>query len=913
MIVTFYSFKGGVGRSMALANLGRWFQMCGLNVVVVDWDLEAPGLEAFYLPPGPLADGARDQLGLIDLLNLYKQIHPNLGFELARNPGDAQAKQNLSADLARLRERLPPMLHALIDIPAPSAAPASGSPDAPVAPGSLKLLCAGWRGGERFATYANAVQSFDWNDFYASYHGRAYFEWLRESLCAPGLADIVLIDSRTGVTEMGGVCTRQMADVVVVLTAPNHQNIDGAGRMADSFRRKEVMDERAGRPLELILVPSRVDVSSSDVKVAFEQDFRAQAQRFVPEVFSKLERDFWDLRIPYIAKYAFMERLAVGERDGDPDLLAAYKSIAAHIAWLAPEESRVKQLMRSEFERVFGVENTRIYLASDRFFARAIAGLVPRELEMARRVLTRLVTVAADEPGARDSPRLVAADAFDPPHQAVIRRLLALGLVREAEGKRQLIGLRNDDFVTRSELKHWVDEDRSFLLWRQKLRTYIDDWEASGREPGALLQGSLCDTAQRMREARPAADLFDDEVDFIHRSAEEAQRMQLILDTLPPRTMATLRRAPAQAPDEAATSAVAARPPRTGWWAAAMALAVVATAGIVYVVWPTTRAAPPQDPGPTPALALKVDDLVKQGQSQASGGDALEAAKTFSQALDVAPASRDALLGRARARKALNDSKGAMADLDALLNAAPTDAEALLERATALADADDPKAALADLDRLAASGVATASVLLRRGKVLEALGDDKAALDAYAQAVKLSDGKNTDALFARGAVRERLGDKAGAAHDFSSVSQLPGDELTRTAARTRYARLLPSPKKSEAPSTARHDSPSVQLFLSDPADLGIAEQVAAGLSKNGYLVGAAPRTSANGNPQGMVRYFSAADADSALKLRRALEQALADNGYKAALPTLLQQGAGPAGSLAVTLPPLNSPRRILIK
>jgi hypothetical protein len=31
MIVTFYSYKGGVGRSMALANIDRWFQLQGLS------------------------------------------------------------------------------------------------------------------------------------------------------------------------------------------------------------------------------------------------------------------------------------------------------------------------------------------------------------------------------------------------------------------------------------------------------------------------------------------------------------------------------------------------------------------------------------------------------------------------------------------------------------------------------------------------------------------------------------------------------------------------------------------------------------------------------------------------------------------------------------------------------------------
>jgi MinD-like ATPase involved in chromosome partitioning or flagellar assembly len=49
MIYTFYSYKGGVGRSMALASVAQWLYLQGLNVFMVDWDLEAPGLEEFFL------------------------------------------------------------------------------------------------------------------------------------------------------------------------------------------------------------------------------------------------------------------------------------------------------------------------------------------------------------------------------------------------------------------------------------------------------------------------------------------------------------------------------------------------------------------------------------------------------------------------------------------------------------------------------------------------------------------------------------------------------------------------------------------------------------------------------------------------------------------------------------------------
>jgi MinD-like ATPase involved in chromosome partitioning or flagellar assembly len=46
-VITFYSFKGGTGRSMALANVASLLAQRpgdGRSALMVDWDLEAPGL-----------------------------------------------------------------------------------------------------------------------------------------------------------------------------------------------------------------------------------------------------------------------------------------------------------------------------------------------------------------------------------------------------------------------------------------------------------------------------------------------------------------------------------------------------------------------------------------------------------------------------------------------------------------------------------------------------------------------------------------------------------------------------------------------------------------------------------------------------------------------------------------------------
>jgi len=56
-IVAFYSFKGGVGRTAALASFALQRALLGDRVVVVDLDLEAPGAGVF-LNPGESIPGA---------------------------------------------------------------------------------------------------------------------------------------------------------------------------------------------------------------------------------------------------------------------------------------------------------------------------------------------------------------------------------------------------------------------------------------------------------------------------------------------------------------------------------------------------------------------------------------------------------------------------------------------------------------------------------------------------------------------------------------------------------------------------------------------------------------------------------------------------------------------------------------
>jgi Flp pilus assembly protein TadD len=354
VIYTFYSYKGGVGRSMALANVGEWLYRQGLRVVMIDWDLEAPGLESyFYQSPAEL-EAVRSQLGLIDMLTAYRRMFPRLPLarqQMATSAGAGGAKgangHRMAETLAVLQEHLPPVTPMLYPVHAPNPSDTS-SP-------ALWLLHAGCRAGDRFATYAQSVQDFNWSDFYASFEGEAYFEWLRRQLTAEDLADVVLIDSRTGVTEMGGVCSRQLADVVVSFCVPNLQNLSGVELMARSFRRPELIAQR-GRKVEIVMVPTRIDVSELDARNNFEKEFRARLDQFTPPAFGTVKSEFWNLAIQYIPKYAYSEKLAVSATDTARELEEAYKKLAAHLVLLAEGENgaRIRRRYAGELQRVFG-------------------------------------------------------------------------------------------------------------------------------------------------------------------------------------------------------------------------------------------------------------------------------------------------------------------------------------------------------------------------------------------------------------------------------------------------------------------------------------------------------------------------------------------------------------------------------
>lgn len=281
-IVTFYSYKGGVGRSMALANIAVLLARDhGKRVIVVDWDLEAPGLHKFF--------GMRDEdidQGVIEYLYNYKN--------LVRDPRPSLDVRDISVKKY------------LKDV----AKYSSG--------GSIRLLPAGNQKDR--GKYAELVRAFDWDNFYRDWNGAQVIEALRTEFKT--LAGFTLIDSRTGVTDAGGICTMQLPDTVVFVFVFNDQNLSGVEQVASELTNAESPAVRAlGRRPDMLFLPSRKELSEVGRLRQWESKSAARLQRFcsTPAILSSYGDVPTYLRkvsIPYVPYFAYGEELAALSEKG---------------------------------------------------------------------------------------------------------------------------------------------------------------------------------------------------------------------------------------------------------------------------------------------------------------------------------------------------------------------------------------------------------------------------------------------------------------------------------------------------------------------------------------------------------------------------------------------------------------------
>jgi cellulose biosynthesis protein BcsQ/Tfp pilus assembly protein PilF len=194
--ITFYSYKGGVGRTLSLANIAK--RLCEFNkkVVVLDMDLEAPGLTHKF----------KDELGtisppkgIVDYIYEYavKKTMPDNISDYSQNITFG-AKHIMPMDI----------------IPA---------------------------GDMLSSDYWKKLSAINWHDMFYKQEseGIAFFMDLKQKIQKEFNPEYLLIDSRTGITETSGITIKVMADEVVIVAANNEENITGSKLVMQAITKPE--------------------------------------------------------------------------------------------------------------------------------------------------------------------------------------------------------------------------------------------------------------------------------------------------------------------------------------------------------------------------------------------------------------------------------------------------------------------------------------------------------------------------------------------------------------------------------------------------------------------------------------------------------------------------------------------------
>lgn len=314
---TFYSYKGGVGRSVALLNTAHQLALRGRSVLVIDFDLEAPGLHSVVTKVWDDAEPKLRRLGVIDYFADYKA---------SAKASTAEGK-DAEATVPDFREYV------------------SGGfgPD-----GLIRLMTAGDLSD--FAQYSRRLAVLNIIDFAKRWYGRELLLQLRKDIAADG-CDYLLIDSRTGHTDALGATTVLLPHAVVLLSNLSDQSIVGTRRTLDFIRLNGTSDNegrsRAGeQPSNLLCARDPDDPEIETLVVASLIPFGDQlGLRRMAEVLDR-SVDHIIYHVPRIAahedehviKHA-AEGLLSQSSEVDPAFLM-YSGLADRIEALNPYERR---------------------------------------------------------------------------------------------------------------------------------------------------------------------------------------------------------------------------------------------------------------------------------------------------------------------------------------------------------------------------------------------------------------------------------------------------------------------------------------------------------------------------------------------------------------------------------------------
>lgn len=317
-VVTFYSYKGGVGRSFLLANVAVLLARWGYKVLCVDWDLEAPGLRHYFLPWMK-----EERPGVIDLVGGYA------------GPGGLRG-------WTRMVNRV------VIDAPRVK----------------FDFISAGLPGEQ----YFDAAQKIQWRTLYEETEFGRDLEELRATW--KRTYDFVLVDSRTGVSDLAGVSTVHLPDMLAFIFTANRQSIEGSAATVERLVRSRGALPFDRERMACIPVLSRF-ASDKEYKIAAEwmEVIEGQMAGFYVDWISRdipIRALLPLTRIPEVAYWTFGERLPLVEDASlDRDPQSINYALTTVGALVARRLAGVKELLLNRDSYVAQAEKPRPAAAAD--------------------------------------------------------------------------------------------------------------------------------------------------------------------------------------------------------------------------------------------------------------------------------------------------------------------------------------------------------------------------------------------------------------------------------------------------------------------------------------------------------------------------------------------------------------------
>jgi tetratricopeptide (TPR) repeat protein/cellulose biosynthesis protein BcsQ len=634
-IITFYSYKGGTGRSMAVANVAWILASNGKKVLVVDWDLEAPGLHRYFYP-FLLDKDLTSSEGLVDFVI-------DFAIEAATpDQGDKPDKDWYKTHTNMLRYAVS------LDWQFPGS-------------GTLDLIPAGRQG----PSYAEHVNSFNWQNFYERLGGGAFLEAVKDNMRAE--YDYILIDSRTGVSDTSGICTVQMPDILVICFTLNYQSIEGAAAVASS-----AWEQRRDPNFRVFPVPMRVENAEKE-KLEQRREFAKTSFALFLNNLPVPDKDqYWgEVEVMYIPYYAYEELVAAfGDKVGQASsVLASAERLAGYLTngevrqSSPPAESLRQEILAKYARKPLMVSSDDLIKSAER----TIRAMSPDHQTVAREVLTRLMRLSQADEVVEDTLLRMRLSDFDQPAKTLASELIYAGFLLRKGGDKpedETIELADDSLIRNwDRLKSWVAEDRDFLLWRQRLQVGMADWERSQRDSGGLLNGTLLRIAMDWK-ADKGDRLNEREKSYVEMSASfsAAQKRNRVLKA---------------------------------FGAAAALFVLLVLLGLGYARMRADQRAKEAASRAVEALKSSMAHI-KEGNERIKEGKYYDAIAEFTRAIDAKPDNSDAYYSRGLAYFEILQFDSSVSDFGKVIQLKPDYAEAYTERGRAYRNTGNISLAIED-------------------------------------------------------------------------------------------------------------------------------------------------------------------------------------------------------------------------